>query len=128
MATLSFEGETHEELVAKVRRWLRSVDSSGDHLEPAEAVERLSDLVKDGLSVVAAAAPSTVADTDIVKGLTDLGYRVTEQTSEAVVSGLNAVADLSGERIVGRVRQAGMNAAYRMETAIAHEVLRALRI
>ncbi|HET6965342.1 MAG TPA: hypothetical protein VFH58_11265 [Acidimicrobiales bacterium] len=128
MATLSFEGETQDEIVTKVRRWLRSVESSGDRIEPTEAVERLSDLVKDGLGVVAAAAPRAVAENELVKGLTELGYRVTDQTGEAVISGINAVADISGERIVGRVRHAGHVAAYRMETTIAREVLRALRL
>ncbi len=128
MATLSFDGETQDELVAKVRRWLRSVESSDQHLEPTEAVERLADLVRDGLSVVAAAAPRTVADADLVKGLTELGYRTTEETSRAVISGLNAMAELSGDHIVGRVRQVGRTAAYRMESTIAHEVLRALRL
>jgi hypothetical protein len=41
MASLSFEGETHDEIVRKVRRWLASLD--GDEaaaLTPVGAVER----------------------------------------------------------------------------------------
>ena len=35
MATLSFEGETHGELVVKVRRWLASLEGEEEgHLTP----------------------------------------------------------------------------------------------
>ena len=43
MPTLSFEAESHDELVRKVRRWLASVDGE-DHLTPVEAVEKARDL------------------------------------------------------------------------------------
>ena len=38
MPTLSFDGETHEELVAKVKRWLASVEGEGHPLSPTEAI------------------------------------------------------------------------------------------
>jgi hypothetical protein len=56
-----------------------------------------------------------------------LGYEATDQTTRALVSGLNAVADLSGEGLVRRVRQARKAAAYQMETVVAHQILRGLR-
>ena len=34
MPSLSFEGETHDELVRKVRRWLASVEGEDGHLTP----------------------------------------------------------------------------------------------
>ena len=37
MPTLMFEGETHDEIVRKVRRWLASIDG-GEHLSPVEVV------------------------------------------------------------------------------------------
>ena len=127
MATLSFEGETNDELVAKVRRWLRSVDPSSERLGSSEAVERLAELVKDGLAVVAAAAPEPVAHSDLLQGLERMGYAATDQSSRAVVSGLNALAELSGDKLITRARRAGRTATYQMQRAVAAEVLRALR-
>ena len=58
MATLSFEGETHGELVVKVRRWLASVEGEdGGHLTRVEAVEQGAELTKEALRVIASAAP-----------------------------------------------------------------------
>ena len=61
-----FEGETHDEIVRKVRRWLASLDG-GEHLSPVEVVERASELTKDALGVIAAAAPAPVAQSELVK-------------------------------------------------------------
>ena len=58
---MSFEGETHDEIVRKVRRWLLSLDGDEAHLDLPEAVERASELTKDALSVVAQAAPAPIA-------------------------------------------------------------------
>ena len=120
MATLSFEGDTEEELIARVRRWLRSAEQPSDHTTPTEAVERLADLVKDGMTVIASAAPEPVAHTDVAKGLTQMGYRLTDDTTQALQSGLNALAEMSGDRLVTRVRRAGRAVAYEMQSAIAH--------
>ena len=126
MATLSFEGDTEEELIARVRRWLRSTEQPSDHTSPTEAVERLADLVKDGMTVIASAAPQPVAHTDVARGLTKMGYRLTDDTTQALQSGLNALAELSGDRLVTRVRRAGQAMAYEMQSALAHEVMRAV--
>lgn len=123
MPTLSFEGETHEEIVHKVRRWLASVEASPDHLGPAEVVERASALTKDALSVVAAAAPAPIADSEVVKGLLGMGYEATDQTKHAVLSGLTAVSELSGGRLLRRVEGAGRVVTYQMGKAVARQVL-----
>ena len=68
MATRSFEGESHEQIVRKVRRWLASAEGRADRLGAVEVVERVSDLTKDSLSVIAAAAPEPVAHSEVVKG------------------------------------------------------------
>jgi len=46
VASLSFEGETHTEIVQKVRRWLGSVDGVGadEPLRPADAVASAAEL------------------------------------------------------------------------------------
>ncbi len=124
---MSFEGETQDEIVQKVRRWLASVESPPGQLGAIEAVERMSELVKDSLAVIAAAAPEPVAQSDVVKGLTRMGYDTTDQTKKAVVGGLNAVAELSGERLLKRVGDARKSAEYEMQGAVARQVLRTLR-
>jgi hypothetical protein len=124
--TLMFEGETHDEIVRKVRRWLASIDG-GEHLSPVEAVGRASELTKDALGVIAAAAPTPVAQSELVKGLTKLGYDATDQTKRAVTSGLVALNDLSGGSLVRRIEGARRAAVYEMNVAVARQVLKALR-
>lgn len=124
--TLMFDGETHDEIVRKVRRWLASIDG-GEHLSPVEAVERASELTKDALGVIAAAAPTPVAQSELVKGLTQLGYEATDQTKRAVTTGLNALNELSGGNLVKRMEGARRSAVYEMNVAVAKQVLKAIR-
>src|SRR5688500_2934893 len=102
MASLTFEGETHAELVQKVRRWLQSVERGEEvtKLTPAEAIERGAELTKDALQVIAAAAPDRVASSEVVKALTGMGYKATEQTKEAVISALDPIEEMTGGSIV----------------------------
>src|SRR2546423_15403017 len=121
MPALTFEGETHGELVRKVGRWLASIDGEHEPLGAVEAVERASELTKDALAVIAAAAPGPVASSDVVKALTRRGYQATDTTRRAVVSGLNAFNDMSGgalKRAEGARRAAG----YAMNAAVAKQV------
>lgn len=125
--TLCFEGETHDEIVHKVRRWLATADAPGEHLGAMEVVERASELTKDALSVIATAAPEPIAHNEVVMGLTRMGYEATDQTKRAVQSGLNAVAELSDGRIFKRIEDARRAVTYEMGTTMARQVLRALR-
>ena len=127
MPTLSFEGETHDELVRKVRRWLASADDRDAHLSPAEAVERASELTKDALGVVAAAAPGRIAERDVVKQLTKEGYDLTDTTTHAVLSGLNALSEVTGGGLLKRVEGARKSAVYEMNAAVARQILKALK-
>ena len=61
MPVLSFEGETHDEIVRKVRRWLASIDGEDESISVQEAVDRASELTKDALTIVAQSAPGAVA-------------------------------------------------------------------
>jgi hypothetical protein len=128
MASLTFEGETHDEIVLKVRRWLQSVEGgeADTHLSPVEAVERGAELTKDALRVIAAAAPGPVAQNDVVKGLTAMGYKATDQTKEAVIAGLDAVTELTGGSLLKRAEGARRSIAYEMNAAIAKQVLKTL--
>ena len=61
MPSLNFEGETHDELVRKVRRWLASVEGDDEPMTAVQAVERASEITKDALTVIASAAPGPIA-------------------------------------------------------------------
>ena len=64
MATISFEGETHGELVVKVRRWLASTEGAEEGaLTPHEAIE-----------LVQARVEEILAEMDPPKSLTDHTY------------------------------------------------------
>ena len=128
MPTLSFEGETHAEIVRKVRRWLASVEgSSEEHLDLPEAVERASEITKDALTVVAQAAPAPIARSDIFKALTRMGYEATESTKRAVIAGLDAMDDATEGDVVKRVQKARNSVLYEMNAAVAKQLLRSLR-
>ena len=128
MPSLSFEGETHDELVRKVRRWLDSADeSAGGHLTPTEAVAKASELTKDALGVIAAAAPGTIAERDVVKQLTKAGYDLTDSTTQAVLSGLHALSDVTNGGLLKRVETARKSAVYEMNAAVARQLLKTLR-
>ena len=126
MATLSFEAETHTELVAKVRRWLASVDGVADEsrIEPADAISQGAELAKEALRIIASSAPGPVAQSEVVKGLTALGYQMTDATSKTLVDALDSVSSITGGSIVKRVRDAQTNAMFEMNQAIAKQVLR----
>ena len=126
MATLSFEGETHAELVAKVRRWLESVDDELDAPSITETVERASDLTKDALRIVAEAAPAPIRHRDVVTALVRMGHDATDATKKAVVTGLDALAD-ERDDVLRRADGARRSAVYEMNAAVARQVLRALR-
>ncbi|HVX16546.1 MAG TPA: hypothetical protein VHA73_00810 [Acidimicrobiales bacterium] len=128
MATLSFEGETHGELVVKVRRWLASVEGQkAGSLTPTEAVVQGAELTKEALRVIAAAAPEPIAQNEVVKALTSAGYKVTDTAKDALVDSLDSVEELTGGSVLKMARDARRSAMYQMNSAIAKQVLRALR-
>ena len=126
MPSLSFEGETHDEIVRKVRRWLASVDGEEEVLTPVEAVERASELTKDALTVIAQSAPEPIARSEVVKALTRMGYEATDSTKRAVVAGIDALADATEGSLVKRMEGARRSVVYEMNAAVARQVLRAL--
>ena len=128
MPTLSFEGETHDEIVRKVRRWLASVGGAGaEHLDLPEAVERASELTKDALTVVAQAAPAPIARSEIVKAMTRMGYEATDATKRSVIAGLDALSDATEGDVVKRIEKARNSVLYEMNAAVAKQLLRTLR-
>jgi hypothetical protein len=127
MPSLAFEGETHDELVRKVRRWLASVEGEDQQIGAVEAVEKASELTKDALAVVAAAAPGPIASSDIFKGLKKMGYDATDGTKRAVTSGLNALAEVTGGGLLKRADRARKDALYEMNVSVARQMLKSLR-
>jgi len=129
MASLSFEGETHDEIVLKVKRWLLSAEGGTDdaRLSPVEAVERGAELTKDALRVLAAAAPAPMASNEVVKTLTTMGYKATDQTRDAVIAGLDALEQLTGGGVVARAEDATSAVMWQMSAAVAKQLLQSLR-
>jgi len=127
MATLSFEGETHAEIVAKVKRWLTSLEGEEELRSPAEVISAAADLTKEALRVIASAAPAPVAQSEVVRGLTAMGYQVTDTASSAVIDALDAMSEVTGDRVLKRVRDMGTSAVFEMNKAIAQQILKGVQ-
>jgi hypothetical protein len=127
MATLSFEGETHAEIVAKVKRWLTSLEGEEELRTPAEAISAAADLTKEALRVIASAAPAPVAQSEMVRGLTAMGYQMTDAASSAVIDALDAMSEVTGDRVLKRVRDMGTSAVFEMNKAVAQQILKGMR-
>ena len=127
MPQVIFEGETQQEIVAQVRRWLASLDVDEDgQLSVQQAVSQGADLTKDALRIVAGAAPAPIAQNDLVKALTDLGYKATDATRDRLVDGLSSVDALTGGSVVKTVGERGRDAVFQMNATIAKQILRTL--
>jgi hypothetical protein len=127
MPTLSFDGETHAEIMGKVRRWLSSQEG-GEQAVPTvqETVSQGAEVTKDALRIIASAAPDPVAQSDLVKGLTNMGYKATDATSSAVIAGLETIEEATGGGVVRQVSTAGRRAVYEMNSQIAKQLLKSL--
>jgi hypothetical protein len=89
-------------------------------------VTQASGLTKDALRLVASAAPRPVAQNDLVKGLTDMGYKATDATRDAMLRGLDNVDQVTGGSVVRRVTKRGASAMYEMNAAVAKGILKGL--
>jgi hypothetical protein len=128
MATLSFEGETHGELVVKVRRWLASLEGEDvGKIDATDAVTQGAELTKEALRIIAAAAPEPIAQSEVVKALTGLGYKATDATKEAIIDGLDSVEEVTGGSVVKRARNVAEQAVYEMNAQVARQILKSLR-
>lgn len=127
MPKLTFEAETQQELVMQVRRWLASLEVDDDgSISVSQAINQGAGLTKDALRIVASSAPRPVAQNEIVKGLTEMGYRATDATSRALVDGLDSVEALTGGSVLRQVSEKGRSAVYQMNAAVAKQILRTL--
>ena len=127
MPKVTFEAEPQQEIVAQVRRWLASLDADEDGaMSVSQAVSQGADLTKDALRIVASAAPRPIAQNDVVKALTDMGYKATDVTRDRLVSGLGSVEAMTGGSVVRSVGQKGRDAVFEMNSTIAKQILRTL--
>lgn len=127
MPQVTFEADTHAEIVAQVRRWLASLDADDEgQITLDTAIAQGADLTKDALRVVASVAPSPIAQSEVVRALTDMGYKATDATRDRLRDGLASVEALTGGSVVRRVGERGRDAVFEMNATIAKQVLRAL--
>ena len=77
--------------------------------------------------IIASAAPEPVAQSEIVKALTNAGYKATDLTKQAVVEGLDSVEEATGGSVVKLARDASKTAVYQMNTTVARAILKSLR-
>jgi hypothetical protein len=128
MPKVIFEGETQQEIVAQVKRWLVSMEADEQgSITISQAVEQGAGLTKDALRIIAAAAPKPVAENEVVKALTDMGYKATDVTKERLVDGLRNVETLTGGSVLQTVSERGRSAVYEMNVNIARQILKTLR-
>lgn len=127
MPKVIFEGDTQAEIVAQVKRWLASTDAELDgSISVSQAIEQGAEVTKDALRIIAAAAPKPVAENEVVKALTDMGYKATDATKARLVQGLDQVEDLTGGSVLKTVSERGRNAVYEMNVVIAKQILKNL--
>ncbi|MBI2710167.1 MAG: hypothetical protein HYX34_10795 [Actinobacteria bacterium] len=132
MASLTFEGETHGEIVIKVRRWLASLEGAEEGtLTTAEAIEQGAELTKEALRIIASSAPEPIAQSEVVKALTGMGYKATDATKQALMDSLGSIEEMTGGSVVQRVREASKSASksavYQMNATVARQMLKQLR-
>ena len=125
MPKLVFEGPTQQDLVAQVRTWLASLEADDEGLiSLTQAVEQSAGLTKDAMRIIASAAPKPIAQNDVVKQLTGMGYKVTDATSKALVDGLSSVGEITGGGVIRQVTARGRTAAFQMNSAVAKQILK----
>lgn len=124
---VTFEGETHEDIVREVRAWLVTVEPDADEpISPSQAIEQGADLTKDALRIIAAAAPAPVAQNDVFKALTDMGYKATEGTRDRLIEGLGLLETVTDGELVKQARDTGRRSVYQMNATVARQLLKAL--
>lgn len=127
MPKVIFEGDTQAEIVAQVKRWLQSTEAELDgSISVSQAIEQGAEVTKDALRIIAAAAPKPVAENEVVKALTDMGYKATDATKARLVQGLDQVEDLTGGSVLKTVSEKAGNAVYEMNVVIAKQILKNL--
>ena len=124
MATVSCEGETHDEIVGKVRAWLESVDAG--ETDMAAMINQQAAITKDALRIIAQSAPGPISDSEVLKSLTKMGYKATDATRDAALTALTSLESATGGSMVKNVADQGSKAMFKMNSAIAKQFLKAV--
>jgi hypothetical protein len=103
------------------------VDGEEEVRSPAEVIGASAELTKEALRIIASSAPAPVAQSEVVKGLTALGYQMTDTASTAMIDALDALSNVTNERMVKRMRAASTEAMFEMNKALAAQLLKGLR-
>ncbi len=123
MPEIRFTADTHPELVRQVTVWL---ESTGADRTAADVVEGSAELTKDALRLIAASAPAPLADSALVKGLTERGHRATDASRDLTLASLDGLAQVTDGTLVRRVSEGGAKAAYEMNTKVAKQLLKSV--
>jgi len=125
--TVTFEGDDHAHVVNQVQEWLETVEAEPEgQLSPAEAIAQGAEVTKDALRIIAQAAPGAIAQNEVFQRLTGMGYKATDATKNALISGVGAIEDATGGGVVKEVRDTGRGAIYEMNVAVAKQILKQL--
>lgn len=125
--TVTFEGDDHAHVVKQVQEWLETVEAQPEGpLSPSEAIAQGAEVTKDALRIIAQAAPGPIAQNDVFQRLTGMGYKATDATKNALISGVGAIEDATGGGVVKEVRDTGRGAIYEMNVAVAKQILKQL--
>ncbi len=125
MPSLSFDGDTHDEIVKQVRVWLAAHDENNAP-SPADIVNQTASLTKDALRVIAESAPAGIGQSDLLTALTEMGYKATDATREAALSGLGTLEAATGGSVVKNVADRGTQALFEMNAQVAKQFLKAM--
>ena len=108
-----------------MRRWLASVDGQPSaHRSTAETVEAAAGITKDALQLIARAAPRPLAESDVVKGLTAMGYDLTDAAAARLVDSLDTLATATDEHLITPTKDKAAGTLFSMSEAVAKRLLR----
>ena len=123
MPELKFSARTHPELVRQVRDWLSTAEGERSM---ADVITESSELTKDALRIIAAAAPAPVAESELVKTLTKLGYRATDLTRATLIAGLETVSGANDGLMMKTARKASKTMLFTMSPRAAKQMRKLL--
>ena len=106
-----------------MRTWLASAERPPLVGAVADAVSSASDITRDALTVIAEAAPESVARNDLVKALVKLGHDSNEAAKRSTLAALDALSEASDGTLLKRVERARNSVVYEMNAAVARQML-----
>jgi len=56
-----------------------------------------------------------------------MGYQMTDAASSTVIDALDAMSEVTGDRVLKRVRDMGTSAVFEMNKAVAQQILKGMR-